>query len=78
MSSQEFFALYDYGEGGLWAIFRAESAEQIRHTYPALKVFEGRPPMLDDPMVLAIRRAGVRDVEDSPVGWLADLEHVAK
>jgi hypothetical protein len=74
MDKREFFALYDYGQGGLWAILRAESTEQIHRRYPALEVFEGRPPMLDDSTVAAIRHAGVRDIDDPPDGWLADLQ----
>ena len=73
MDKQEFFVVYDYGQGGLWAILRAESAEQVRRKYPGLDVFEGRPPMLDDATVSSIRRAGVRDIDDPPDGWLADL-----
>ena len=69
----EYFALYDYGQGGLWVIFAAESAEQIRSMYPMLQVFEGEPPMLDSAAIAAIRQAGVRDINDSPDGWLADL-----
>jgi len=74
MDKQEFFVVYDYGQGGLWAILRAESAEQVRRKYPGLDVFEGRPPMLDDATVSGIRRAGVRDIDDPPDGWLADLQ----
>ena len=73
MDKQEFFVVYDYGQGGLWAILRAESAEQVRRKYPGVEVFEGRPPMLDDATVSSIRRTGVRDIDDPPDGWLADL-----
>ena len=74
MDKQEFFVVYDYGQGGLWAILRAGSAEQVRRKYPGVEVFEGRPPMLDDATVSSIRRAGVRDIDDPPDGWLADLQ----
>jgi hypothetical protein len=74
MDKQEFFVVYDYGQGGLWAILRAESAEQVRRKYPGVEVFEGRPPMLNDATVSSIRRAGVRDIDDPPDGWLADLQ----
>ena len=74
MDKREFFVVYDYGQGGLWAILQAESAEQVRRKYPGVEVFEGRPPMLDDATVAAIRRAGVRDIDDPPDGWLADLQ----
>ena len=75
---QEFFVLHDYGQGGLWAILRAESAEQVRRNFTGVEVFEGRPPMLDDATVAAIRRGGVRDIDDPPGGWLAELWNVLK
>jgi len=77
MSRKEFFSLYDYGQGGLWAIIRADSAAQIREKYPQLEVFEGVPPMLDDATVAIIRRAGVQDISEPPNGWLADLGSAA-
>jgi hypothetical protein len=73
LERREFFVLYDYGQGGLWEILRAESAEQVRRKYPGLEVFEGRPPMLDDATVSNIRRAGIRDIDDPPDGWLAEV-----
>ena len=74
VEKREFFVLHDYGQGDLWAILRAESAEQVRRKYPGVEVFEGRPSMLDDATVSSIRRAGVRDIDDPPDGWLADLQ----
>ena len=73
VEKREFFVLHDYGQGGLWAILRAESAEQVRCKYPGVEVFEGRPPMLDDATVAAIRSAGEHDIDDSPAGWLAEV-----
>ena len=70
---QEFPSLYDYGQGGLWVIIRAESAEHVRRKYPQLQVFEGTPPMLDDAALASIRGRGVHDIDDPPSGWLADL-----
>lgn len=73
MDRQGFFAMYDYGQGGLWVILAAESAEQIRSKYPTLQVFEGEPPMLDSAAIASIRRAGIQDINDPPAGWLADM-----
>lgn len=73
MSRKEFFSLYDYGQGGLWVIIRADSVAQICKKYPQLEVFEGVPPMLDDATVAIIRRTGVQDIDEPPAGWLADL-----
>lgn len=72
---QEFFVLYDYGQGGLWAILAADSAEQIRRRFPQVQVFDGAPPMLGPGAVAAIRKAGVQSLDGGPLqGWLANLE----
>ena len=70
----EYFALYDYGQGGLWVILAADSPEQIRAKYPMLQVYEGEPPTLDSAAIAAIRQAGTQDIDDAPHGWLMDLE----
>ena len=67
MSRKEFAALYDYGQGGLWVIIRAESAAQIRRKYPQLKVFDGKPSMLDEETLALIRRNRVQDIDDPPL-----------
>ena len=68
----EFFVCHDYGQGGVWAIVRAESAEQVRQRFPGLAVHESPPPALDAGAIAVIRRNVVMAVEDPPVGWLAD------
>lgn len=74
MDRKEFLVLYDYGQGGLWALVRADSPEQVRRRYPQLCVFDERPAMVSDEMFAAIVSSGVTDVEGPPTGWLADLE----
>ena len=69
----QYFVLYDYGQGGLWVILAAESAEQIRSKYPMLQVFEGEPPVLDAAAIAAIRAQGARHIDEAPTGWLANL-----
>jgi len=69
----QYFVLYDYGQGGLWVILAAESAEQIRSKYPMLQVFEGEPPMLDAAAIAAIRAHGIQHIDEAPTGWLANL-----
>jgi hypothetical protein len=72
-NKNEYFALYDYGQGGLWTILAADSAEQILRRYPMLQVFEGEPPMLDSAAIAAIRTNGVQYIDEAPTGWLANL-----
>ena len=73
MSRREFWSLYNYGQGGLWVVIRAESAAQVRERYPQLEVFEEIPAMLDESTVMTIRRSAVQDIDEPPTGWLADL-----
>jgi hypothetical protein len=73
MSLQVFWVLYDYGQGGLWAVVRAESVAQISTLYPSLRVFESPPQSLDRATKERILRAGVQDLEHPRLDWLGDL-----
>jgi len=74
ISRREFLVLYDYGQGGSWALVRADSAGQVRARYPEVRVFDEWPAMVSAEMLDAIRAAGVTDVEGPATGWLAQLE----
>jgi len=74
MARKEFLVLYDYGQGGLWAIIRADTAQQIRDRYPQLQVFEKRPSFLSADMLADLQRKPAADIDDPPTGWLADLD----
>jgi len=74
MTRKEFLVLYDYGQGGLWAIIRAETAQRIRDRYPQLQVFEERPSFLCADVLADLQRKPTADIDDPPTGWLADLE----
>lgn len=71
----EYFVLYDYGQGGLWAIVTAESAEQILRRFPDVSVFDVPPASLSMEAVAAIRAQGPQAIDANPLsGWLADLD----
>jgi hypothetical protein len=74
MSRKDFLVGYDYGQGGLWAIVRAETAEQIRARYPQVAVYSEPPTTLDAATLTTVRSTPAVDVDDPPTGWLADLE----
>lgn len=74
MSRKEFLVLYDYGQGGLWACIRADTAQQIRDRHPQLQVFEETPSFLSADMLADLQRKPAVDIDDPPTGWLADLE----
>lgn len=73
MLTRSFYVLYDYGQGGLWAVIRAQTAEQVRRRYPELEVFESQPEWLSPDALAKIRDQGEIGIDDPPVGWLADL-----
>ena len=73
MSRKEFFVLYDYGQGGLWAVLRADSADQIRQRYPSLQIFETAPSMLSRELLAEIRRTDSFDIDDPPLSWLSEF-----
>jgi hypothetical protein len=65
----------DHGQGGLWAIIEAESAEKIRGRFPQIEVFDAPPPTLSAEAVARIRAQGVQSIDSHAMkGWLADLE----
>ena len=74
MTRKEFLVLYDYGQGGLWAIIRADTAQQIRDRYPQLQVFEEAPSFLKAGILADLKRKSAVEIDDPPTGWLADLE----
>lgn len=74
MNRSEFLVLYDYGQGGLWALVRADSANQVRQRFPEVRVFDERPTIVSDEMLGVIRAAGAVDIDGPMTGWLAELE----
>lgn len=77
MQAQLFWVLYDYGQGGLWAVVRADSAAQIAALYPALQIFDSPPEHLGHDAIDKILRTGVQDVEHPSLEWMRDL-HAAR
>lgn len=73
MTTREVYVLYDYGQGGLWAIVLAESAKQVRDRFPQLQVFEEAPTVLEPEVLDKIRQSGVYRYDDLRGGWLADF-----
>lgn len=73
MLTRRFYVVYDYGQGGLWAIIHAQNADQVRRRYPELEVFESRPEWLSTDVLAMIRDQGEMSIDGPPIGWLADL-----
>lgn len=45
---REYFVVYDYGTGGVWAIMTGPSKSVLQAAYPELVVFDTRPDWVDD------------------------------
>jgi hypothetical protein len=75
MSSQqkmksEYLTLYDYGQGGVWAVIAAQSKDDILKRFPELVLVEQRPAWLDNEIYRKLVHCDV----DAPTGWLKVLE----
>jgi hypothetical protein len=65
----EFLVAYDYGMGGLWAIVRAESADEITNRYPEVAIVTERPIWMDDAHFerLRIEAVDINTTEDEGI-----------
>jgi hypothetical protein len=68
-----FLVVYDYGQGGLWAFIRAESADAIRQAYPELEVLKSTPDWMSPEIKSEIEASNTYDLDDPPKGLLASL-----
>ena len=69
----DFLVVYDYGMGGVWAIIKAHSKDEIIQKYPMLSVVEERPSWMTDAYFDQVASARTYDVDDPPEGWLLTL-----
>lgn len=67
----EYLVVYDYGQGGVWAVVRAESPADIRARFPELTVVAKQPAWMSDSNLAELRNASL-DV-NQPTGLLADI-----
>lgn len=77
LPSGEYLVLYDYGQGGLWAVVRADSADQVRQRWPQLAVFDRQPTAMSDRLYAEVHSRGIRDLEATDADWLASLARSA-
>jgi hypothetical protein len=70
-----FLACYDYGQGGVWLLLDAASAEEAQSAYPELTVFSSRPAWMSEAQECEYRasceQAAFRWHVHQPGGWLA-------
>lgn len=68
---RRFLVVYDYGEGGNWAVVAATSSEAIKERFPELQIVDKRPGWMTDEIATRLDKH-VIDV-DKPAGLLADI-----
>jgi hypothetical protein len=68
---RRFFVVYDYGQGGVWAVVEAAHRDLIAERFPELQVFEERPSWMTDPIAGQLE-GNVIDLNE-PTGLLADI-----
>jgi hypothetical protein len=57
----------------VWAIARADSADQVRQRWPQLEVFDLRPAAMGDRLYAEIRGRGIRDLVATDADWVVTL-----
>lgn len=73
----EYLVSYDYGQGGLWAFVRADSADQIRKRWPQLEVYDHRPAIMDDRLFAEVCGRGIRNLDALDADWFAGVASAA-
>jgi hypothetical protein len=69
-----YLTVYDYGQGGVWAVIYARSKEDILRKYPTLKVIDKRPAWMTDQWYEKIHSNRSCDIDDEPSGWFAMIK----
>ena len=70
MSARSVLVCYDYGMGGVWAIFTAGSPGEVSAKYPWLTVFDERPDWMSDEQYKDIACSASFDINQPLSGWL--------
>jgi hypothetical protein len=71
--TREFFAVDDYGQGGIWLVIHARSAAEIEAKYPELRVRHEPPEFLEPGTLERLRRERRFHIDDPPSGYLAEI-----
>lgn len=69
-----FLIAYDYGMGGVWAMMRARSADEITARYPTVVVVERRPDWMTEAYYARLVDEAY-DIDVAPTGWLLAAVH---
>jgi hypothetical protein len=69
-AKQSFLTVYDYGQGGLWAVVNARSSQEIVTKYPVLQVIDKRPSWMNDEEYNRIAQRNSFDIDGVPLEWV--------
>ena len=70
MDKRPYLVCYDYGTGGLWAIVRARSEEEIHRDYPELLIAPERPKWMTEERYQDLLDRECHDIDGQPWGVL--------
>jgi hypothetical protein len=65
--------LYDYGQGVIWRVILASSADQIADRYPQLEILAAPPDSMTDETLRDIEQHSTVDIDDQDDVFLAGL-----
>lgn len=68
-----YLTVYDYGQGGIWRVILARSADQIAARYPELKILSAPPDWMSDEQLREIEQHSTVDIDDHGEPFLAAL-----
>lgn len=68
-----YLTVYDYGQGGIWRVILARSADQIAARYPELKILSAPPEWMSDELFRDIEQHSTVDIDDQGEPFLAAL-----
>jgi hypothetical protein len=68
-----FLAVYDYGQGGVWVLLLAKSADEIATKYPELQIVDHAPPSISEEELEDIKARRTVDIDDASDQFLASL-----
>lgn len=73
MGKRPFLAVYDYAQGGVWAIVSARSERDIKARFPEFEIFDRPPTWMSDGDLSRLNARMKFDI-GKPRGWLAEVE----
>ncbi len=71
---KEFLVLYDYGQGGLWAVVRAKAKSDVETKFSGISVLDNKPTWMSDGEYQRVKDGSCHELNDLPGDtWLRDF-----